>query len=268
MPEPDQEPPSAPNSAVIDLWLIATDTVETSVLESLEKVLAVDEQAQLQHRRIPAARRSFVLSRGCLRHLLSRYTGQTPGKLRFTYGPRGKPELAFSPHSRASDRQALTFNLSHSGTWLLVGVSVAPTVRAIGVDLEQLRYLTQLSGLCRRCLTPTEAKTVLTLGHPQADHRFLRYWTGKEACLKALGLGIADSMQTLELTLDAAAPTSTLAATGVATDWPQHPGQLYQWQPTAGYWAAIAVQSPIHQPLTFQLRQTTPAALVENVLDY
>lgn len=266
MPELGQEPPSSPNSAAIDLWLITTDTVETNVLDSLKTTLSADEQAQLQRRRLPAAQRSFVLSRGCLRHLLSHYTGQSPSTLRFTYGPRGKPELSSISHSPAPARRALTFNLSHSGAWLLVGVSVAPEVRAIGVDLEELRSLNQLSGLCRRCLTPAEAKTVLALNHPQADQQFLRYWTGKEACLKALGLGIADSMQTLELTLASAEPALTLAPTVIATDWPdwpQHPGQLYQWQPEVGYVAAIAVQSDSHQPLTFKLNQTTPAALVE-----
>ncbi|MGG6238509.1 4'-phosphopantetheinyl transferase family protein [Nodosilinea sp. AN01ver1] len=267
MPESGQEPPPIPNSAAIDLWLIPTDTVETPVLESFQNALSADEQAQLQQRRLPAARRSFVVSRGCLRHLLSRYTGQAPSVLRFNYGPRGKPELGSSRHAVAPACPVPTFNLSHSGGWLLVGVSVAPEIKAIGVDLEQLRSVKQLSGLCRRCLTPAEAQTVLVLDHPQADHRFLRYWTGKEACLKALGMGIVDSMQTLELTLAPTEPASAPAATVVATDWPQHPGWLYQWQPTAGYLAAIAVQSDRHQPLSFQLRQTTPAALAENPLN-
>lgn len=263
MLELGQEPSSLPNSAAIDLWLIATDTVETTVLESLQNALCADEQAQLRHRRLPAARRNFILSRGCLRHLLSRYTGQAPSVLRFTYGPRGKPELSSSSCATAPVCKALTFNLSHSGAWLLVGVSVAPAVRAIGVDLEQLRCLKQLPGLCRHCLTPAEAETVLALNHPQADYRFLRYWTGKEACLKALGLGIVDSMQALELRLAPAALPSALAPTIVATDWSQHPGQLYQWQPAVGYLAAIAVQSHIRPTLTFKCRQTTPAALAE-----
>ncbi|PSN15784.1 hypothetical protein C7293_05655 [filamentous cyanobacterium CCT1] len=260
MPEPGQKPTSS-NVAAINLWLIATDTVDSPILERLQNALSVDEQAQLQQRRLPAARRSFILSRGCLRHLLSRYTEQAPGRLRFTYGPRGKPELDSSHHASVPTGQRLTFNLSHSGTRLLIGVSVAPAVRAIGVDLEELRCVKQLSGMCRRCLTPAEAETVLALSSPQADHRFLRYWTGKEACLKALGLGIIDSMQALELTLAPTEPASELAATAVATDGLQHPGRLYQWQPAASYLAAIAVQADGDQPLAFQPRQTTAAAI-------
>ncbi|MGB6016264.1 MAG: hypothetical protein WBG32_16145, partial [Nodosilinea sp.] len=126
MPELVRELPSSSNSAAIDLWLIATDTVETTVLESLQNALSADEQAQLQRRRLPAAQRSFVLSRGCLRHLLSRYAAQAPSGLRFTYGPRGKPELGPSGSSPTPACPALIFNLSHSGAWLLVGVSVTP----------------------------------------------------------------------------------------------------------------------------------------------
>ncbi|PSR19589.1 4'-phosphopantetheinyl transferase [filamentous cyanobacterium CCP3] len=261
MPEPGQPPTSSPNIAAIDLWLIATDTVEYPLLERLQNALSADEQTHLQQRRLPTARRSFILSRGCLRHLLSRYTGQAPNRLRFTYGPRGKPELASSRHAQAPAGQRLTFNLSHSGARLLIGVSVAPAVRALGVDLEELRCVKQLSGMCRRCLTPAEAETVLALNSPQADHRFLRYWTGKEACLKALGLGIVESMQALELRLTPTEPASAPAAMAVSTSGLQHPGRLYQWQPAADYLAAIAVQSDSHQPLTFQPRQTTAAAI-------
>ena len=267
IPEPDQEPLTVLNPAAIDLWLIATDTVEPPVLASLQSALSAEEQAHLQPRRLPAAQRNMALSRGCLRYLLSHYTGQAPSSLRFAYGPRGKPELASSHHGPASAYQGLAFNLSHSGARLLIGVGAASAVKAIGVDLEELRDLKQLSGLCRRCLTPAEAATVLALDHPQADHRFLRYWTGKEACLKALGLGIVDSMQSLELTLAPTEPTEVPAVMAVATDGLQHPGRLYQWRPTAGFVAAIAVQSDSHHP-TFQLRQTTPAALVEKAFSY
>lgn len=204
-----------------------------------------------------AAQRQFALSRGCLRDLLSRYIDQSPTSLTFTYGPRGKPAL-----NPGQSDQALAFNLSHSGQWLLVGVSIAPEIRAIGVDIEVLRSVKHLPGLCRRYLTTTEAETVLALGSPQADHRFLRYWTGKEACLKSLGLGIADSMQTLELSLPPEEPAWTPAQIAVATDLPERSGQLYQWQPEANYLAAIAVQSiaPCEIPV-FRLRKTTPAAL-------
>ncbi|WP_017300172.1 4'-phosphopantetheinyl transferase family protein [Nodosilinea nodulosa] len=223
----------------------------------MASALSAAEQAQLQRLRLAAAQRQFVLSRGCLRYLLSRYTSFPPASLSFVYGPRGKPALGPDQPD-----QGLAFNLSHSGPWLLIGVSVAPEIREIGVDIEVLRAVKHLPGLCRRYLTPTEAETVLAQGTPQADHQFLRYWTGKEACLKALGLGIANSMQTMELTLKSDGPASDPAPIAVATDSLQRPGQLYQWQPNGNCLAAIAVQStPPWAALTFRLKQTTPVAL-------
>lgn len=262
MTEFRQEPPFSPACPVVDLWLVSTKAVEANALDKLKGSLSIAEKEQLQRFRLANAQRQFALSRGCLRYLLSRYVDQSPADLTFTYGPRGKPAL-----SPGQPGQALAFNLSHSGEWLLIGVSLAPEIGAIGVDIEVLRSVKQLPGLCQRCLTTAEAKTVLALDSPQADHQFLRYWTGKEACLKALGLGITDAMQQLELGLTSDRPTATPAPVTIATDLPEHPGQLYQWQPDASCLAAIAVQSiSPDDALTFRLNQTTPTELAAGSL--
>jgi 4'-phosphopantetheinyl transferase len=246
------------SSPTIDLWLLSTQILEPMAHDALKDCLSFTEQAQLQRIRLPAAQRQFLMSRGCLRYLLSRYVSQAPAALTFVYGPKGKPELSLDPDQPGS---ALRFNLSHSGQRLLIAVSFA--VKAIGVDVEALRPVKHLSELCRRHLTATEAERVLALEHPQADHCFLRYWTGKEACLKALGLGIAASMQNLELTLGHDALTSSPNWVAIAApNLPEHPGQLYQWQPDHEYLAAVAVQSTPLEPGCFRLHQTTPDALV------
>ncbi|WOD38091.1 4'-phosphopantetheinyl transferase family protein [Nodosilinea sp. E11] len=259
---PGQPPPNTPPG--IDLWLLPIDTVAPLDLEPLRDCLSSSEQAHLEQMRLPQAQRRFLLSRGCLRHLLSRYTEASPGGLRFVYGPRGKPALTpIKPGGTVPQ-----FNLSHSGHRLLIAVSLADCVTAVGVDVEALRSVSHLPALCRRYLTPTEAKTVLALAPPLADHRFLRYWTGKEACLKALGLGIVDdAMHTLELSLgDQVSPVPTPLPLTVhpltARQRLEHPGQVYQWQPEAGYWGAIAVQCSCRDPLPLRLFTITPAALV------
>ncbi|MBW4484463.1 MAG: 4'-phosphopantetheinyl transferase superfamily protein [Tildeniella torsiva UHER 1998/13D] len=247
-------------SPAIDLWLLATETLEPTVQAALKACLSPTERAQLQHIHRPVAQHQFLTSRGCLRYLLSRYTGQTPAALTFAYGPKGKPELSPDGDQPFPPPR---FNLSHSRQRLLVAISTADDVSAIGVDIEALRSVKQLLGLCRRYLTATEAETVLTLPHPQADHRFLRYWTGKEAWLKSFGMGIADSMQTLELRLET--PDLTLMPTAVnvvTAPKSAHPGQLYQWYPGPGYVGAIAVQAPHLGPEQLHLWPTTPAAVL------
>lgn len=246
-------------SSAVDLWLFATETLESDVQAALQACLSPPELAQLQRLRWPTAQRQFLLSRGCLRYLLSRYTGQRPAALTFAYGPKGKPELSPNgDHPVPPPR----FNLSHSGQRLLVAISTADDVSALGVDVERLRLVKRLSGLCRRCLTNGEAATVLAQPHPEADHQFLRYWTGKEASLKALGLGIADAVQTLELTLETPRLTSAPALITVVAHGIEHPGQLYQWQLEPGYVGAIAVQAPHLGPEQLHLWSMTPAALL------
>ncbi|WP_035985904.1 4'-phosphopantetheinyl transferase family protein [Leptolyngbya sp. KIOST-1] len=257
MPAPGQVPQPSPRSSTVDLWLIATEQVERSELESLRTVLSAEEQARLEDLRLAGAQRQFILSRGCLRHLLSRYTKQPPQALTFAYGPRGKPALC--PHHPGVTP---VFNLSHSGTRLLLGVTVAPNIGAIGVDIERLRSVRHLPQLCRRYLTTTEAATVLRLEHPQADHRFLRYWTGKEAWLKAQGLGIADSLQAIALEIAEGEISAALTAIEVAAPAPLTPAmKLYQGPPEAHYTAAIAVQIQGSSAPVLHLKQTTPAAI-------
>lgn len=255
-PQPLQPP-------AIDLWLLSTENVAAADLAALKACLGPQEQEQLRHRRLAQAQQQLIISRGCLRHLLSRYTDQPPNSLSFSYGPRGKPALDFTELTDKGKHQALQFNLSHSGDRLLVALSGAAGVRAIGVDLEVLRPITQLPGLCRRYLTPSEAAQVLAQPNSQVDQQFLRYWTGKEACLKALGLGIADSLQSLELALTYRELTPELTPIGVtALGDLEHPGQLYQWQPEPGYVGAIAVQLDRQLTPHFRLYQTTPARLI------
>jgi 4'-phosphopantetheinyl transferase len=241
----------------LDLWLLSTATAPPPTLAALRDCLPPTELAQ---RRSPQAQRQFVLSRGCLRLLLSRYTGLPAAAHTFVYGPRGKPTLA--PGS-GGDRPGLPFNVSHSGQRLLIALGQSPAVTAIGVDLEAQRPVKSLARLCQRCLTAAEAKTMLTLVSPQADDRFLRYWVAKEACLKALGLGIADAMESLEITLPTAAPSLRPVALPVhgPGDRP-FPGQLYQWQPAAGYSAAIALQGYPLGADRWWVSQTTPEDLL------
>ncbi|MEO1070192.1 MAG: 4'-phosphopantetheinyl transferase superfamily protein, partial [Cyanobacteria bacterium J06638_6] len=241
----------------IDLWLLSTEKTRAAELATLKAFLSKPEQQQLAQISRPQAQRQFLLSRGCLRYLLSCYTGIPPTVLEFSYGSRGKPSLNQAHHSGVPQ-----FNLSHSGQRLLVAVSIAAEIRGIGVDIEVLRPINRLAGLCRRYLTTAEATEVLALDSPQADRRFLRYWTGKEACLKALGLGIADSMQPLTLTLATGELTTVPRPISVVNSHlPEQPGQLYQWQPEPEYLAAIAAQTLSPVPIHFRMEQTNPMDL-------
>jgi len=126
-------------------------------------------------------RRRYVAAHVALRALLADATGQPAGRLQLQDDALGKPQLAHPT--------GWQFNLSHSEDWALVGLQRGQT--PIGVDIEVLRPVEEALALAGRHYTPGEQAAVAAAadGVPQ-QLAFLRVWTRKEACLKAVGLGL------------------------------------------------------------------------------
>lgn len=97
----------------------------------------------------------------------------------------GMTELARGPHGQPCDPTGrLALAVSDSGPWLAVAVGLRGP---LGLDLECVRPLRRREALLRRCFAPSEQ--ALLAG---ADDRLvLRFWTLKEAVVKAHGRGIA-----------------------------------------------------------------------------
>ncbi len=97
----------------------------------------------------------------------------------------GLTALARGPHGQPRDLAGrLALAVSDSGPWLAVAVGGRGP---LGLDLECARPLMRREALLRRCFAPSEQ--MLLAG---ADDRvLLRFWTLKEAVVKAHGRGIA-----------------------------------------------------------------------------
>ncbi|MGF9564355.1 4'-phosphopantetheinyl transferase superfamily protein [Neorhizobium sp. JUb45] len=107
------------------------------------------------------------------RHLLGATTGERPQELQFDREVNGKPVLrGITP---------LDFNLSHSDDWVIAGVSLTGR---IGVDVEAERPEPFWREIAGSFLTPAELVAA-------RDSDFLKFWTAKEAGLKAHGAGFA-----------------------------------------------------------------------------
>ncbi|MFV2101584.1 4'-phosphopantetheinyl transferase family protein [Micromonospora sp. LOL_024] len=117
-------------------------------------------------------------------------------------GPHGKPVLR-SPES------PVRFSVSHSGQWCVVAFA---TRTEVGVDIERLAL--RGGTLPLRALAEVERAVVTGTGVRHRTAAFVRYWTRKEALLKATGDG---------LTVDPA----KLTVTG-----PDQPAALLSWDAT------------------------------------
>jgi 4'-phosphopantetheinyl transferase len=135
----------------------------------------------------------FIAARGILRNILSRYIGQSPETIRFSYGPFGKPRLA---PSCAAD--GLRFNLSHAGNIALYAVALN---REIGVDLERIDPSFLEDRIEEKFFSRNEIVELRSLPVDARPRAFFNCWTRKEAYVKALGGGLQTSLQSFDVSL-------------------------------------------------------------------
>ena len=129
--------------------------------------------------------------------LLQRCTGLRRDQLSLGLSPTGKPFLPGCPSCR--------YNLSHSGTAVLLGISD----QEIGVDIETIRVLSPR--VLRRCFTPAETEWC-----GQDAAKMTALWTRKEAYSKWSGQGLAQVLAGIDTRQE---KTAQLLTTFREGDW-------------------------------------------------
>lgn len=174
---------------------------DLSALPSTASQACLDdaERARATRFRYPVHARRHLVSHVALRQVLSAETGLPAASLVWQHGPDGKPGLALpSP---------LHFNMAHSEDLALIAVS--PT-RPLGVDLECPGRPLDDDQVARHILADHEWALWQALPPNDRPRAFLQAWTRKEACLKALGVGLAMAPSTVTAGLGPQACTLTL----------------------------------------------------------
>jgi phosphopantetheinyl transferase len=157
------------------------------------EILAPEELAHAETFRQPADRARYRAARMLLRHALSKAVDGAiaPVEWRYRAGPNGKPMLA-------AGFPAIAFNISHSDGCVAVAVSRDGPV---GIDLECVAPDLR-SSIVEDVLTRAERDSLSRLPAEAQWHRFMRIWTAKEACAKALGLGLGVDFRRMEVRFD------------------------------------------------------------------
>ena len=206
----------------VHIWRINLNSSELQ-LQSFQETLSSDEIARAERFYFPEHQQRFVAGRGSLRAILGQYLGIDPKQVEFEYQPRGKPLLG----AKFAD-QGLLFNLSHSQDLALLGVSYQ---HQIGVDLEYVRTMSDLEGLAKRFFSAREYEYLRLFSHEEQQQIFFRYWTCKEAYLKATGDGLMQ-LEEIEISLTQNQPSQLL----VSEDW-----SLRELTPADNFAAAVVV---------------------------
>lgn len=224
---PSAEPVIEPGEAHI--WAVPLGPGGTG-LDPLA-VLSPEERRRAAEFQLAAPRQRFVTARAALRVLLGRYLDAAPCDVSISVDAYNKPRLA----SRTGAPE-LKFNIAHSGELALVALS---NVHEIGVDVERLRRVRHAEHIARRHFHQAEAAAITAATEAARDEVFLRYWTGKEAVLKAIGIGMAASLSAFEVphAMDQVSDFIDLSALGP----PTHGPCWLQWlNPGGDYLAAVA----------------------------
>jgi 4'-phosphopantetheinyl transferase len=111
---------------------------------------------------------------------LARILNEPPEKIGIKTAEHGKPYLADTPE--------LAFNLSHSENALVIALGWNCR---LGADIEFCNPRTSLAGLVDKCFAVEEIAYWRQLPEARKTLEFYRFWTRKEAFVKAIGRGIA-----------------------------------------------------------------------------
>ncbi|KUO65114.1 MAG: hypothetical protein APF80_10975 [Alphaproteobacteria bacterium BRH_c36] len=161
-----------------------TDPSELLSKEELERVGSLND---------PAGCARFLAGRILLRTALSWSVDDEipPCSWKFTINRHGKPAII-------AGMPDIAFNISHSVQGVAVALSKGSET---GVDLESLQIL-GISKPIREALTDAEQASLSRLSETERWAEFIRLWTAKEACAKALGLGVSLDFRQLEVDLE------------------------------------------------------------------
>lgn len=223
----------------VHVWRARLDLTDPEIVR-LASFLSSDEVARANRFRFARHRRRFIVARGILRQLLGNYLNIEPKYLQFNYGERGKPLL------KLEHIHPLQFNLSHSQEYALYGFAYH---HLIGVDLEYLREMPDLLKIARRFFSNREYELLVEASEEVRSKLFFQLWTAKEAYLKAIGTGIADSLADVDLAIDEVLSPRLLAIEGdklAAAKW-----SLCSCIPATGYIASVAIKTTLLASIEF-----------------
>lgn len=152
-------------------------------------LLDLPERARHDRLRRQPDRDRFVVGVALARLVLGGHLGVGPTDVRLDRtcpscgGPHGKPKV--------SATRGLELSVSHAGEWVAVAVARS---HAIGVDVERIDQLVDLAGLIEQVLTPAERRELAAAPPELQRAGFFRYWSRKEAIVKATGDGLREPL--------------------------------------------------------------------------
>ena len=152
------------------------------------RLLSEEERQRALGIRFERVRISYVVMRGLLRFVLSKYIKLSPSRLNFSCNSHGKPGLA----------GGVKFNISHSGVKGIIGIAG----EEMGVDIEKIDPRHISPEMIENVFTENEKEYLKKLDKKETVMAFYRGWVRKESIIKAWGTGLTHPVNQLETCLN------------------------------------------------------------------
>ena len=171
---------------MIEQYAVFIGATETGQLAGCRRLLSPEKALRVDRFRFDRDKVRGIIGETMVRYLAETRFGIPGRQLAFAAGERGKPFLTGAA-------QAIQFNLSHAGDWVVCAIGEHP----VGIDVEHVKEhpVTFAAG----ALTPEEYRRWAALPEGERDRAFYRAWTIKESYAKYRGEGLGLEFTKLEI---------------------------------------------------------------------
>lgn len=215
----------------VQVWCASLDEQLTH-LHALDSILSPEERERAVKFHFERDSNRFIVGRGLLRVILSRYLSVDPAYVELDYGSWGKPQL-----KTVNCDRILEFSLSHSANLVLYAFSWN---RRVGVDIEYIRPISEIDSIVRQFFSSRERVVMRSLSPVKRIEAFFAAWTCKEAYLKAIGEGLTETFSQIEVSLAPGEPAKLVSIYG--NKWKAVRWHLEAFEPAPNYLAALIAE--------------------------
>lgn len=223
--------PAVP-ATMATIFLCQPDLIEdTELLARYEALLDTTERSRFERFHFRRDAHTFLVAHALVRTALSQVADADPRQWRFRINAFGRPSVDAPANSTVPQ-----FNLSHCHG--LIACLVAMNADC-GVDVEQIRQFDDPLGVADRFFSRSEAASLRACADEMTASLFYRFWTLKEAYIKARAMGLSLPLDKFAFNL--AGERIAVCFDAAIEDQP-HDWTFIQLQPTPAHVLAAAMR--------------------------
>jgi 4'-phosphopantetheinyl transferase len=190
------------------------------------------EREKSERFRLELLRTRHIKCHFLTRWLLGQYLGVDFYNQEFNRNEHGKPSL-----ENERDSNSIYFNISNSEN---ICVFAYTKDGDLGVDVEKIHDLPDMDRIVERFFSPAENEIFCSLPDHDKKTYFFKYWTRKEALLKAMGRGLSFPPDEVNVAFDKSDETSEFFIktneTNAEREWTLHDISVFD-----GFASALAL---------------------------